>query len=514
MTTALEDKDRLGHGSNKRGAKASNKSPTSSSVGKSVTDHLGSLGFQKSGYENQAGAHTYWLKSDKPNTLEQVHSHMKNLDPSSTYTKAPMSTMTDTVSGKIGNHPYTIEKQGGNSIHLRIHKTQADRQGLESLEAKGPHWLTDAVEQFSQRGQSRIDEAKGIAYDVKVLGKKSKSWHKREYPEKVVQESLPLYEGVTVNIDHPSKETAEQSRSFNHGFGILRGCYVHEGEIYAKEFHFDVKHPSAPHFIWRAKNAPNSVGFSHNAKVLESLEGNRRIVQQIQRVRSVDLVSGPATTNGIFESEEPMSVGMDNSLGGMPTDVQEDDPICAMLLDKVREICCGEGDPAAKAKAIGAAAKTLLKASDELEKANPSNSGAPDTSADDDTTPVSGEGGNGGDMGKAEEALQENTTLKTRLQKMERREAARKLFDAAEIKPSDEQVEAVSVLETTEAQQKLVATWKPTSVAKGATAPTAGVRPKSVPASALESTTLDKSGADQTKSFDPSVTANKLRSRP
>ena len=60
-----------------------------------------------------------------------------------------------------------------------------------------------------------------------------------------------------------------------------------------------------PKKVWAAEHHPSSVGFSH-ARVY--VVGARRvIVSRISRVYSVDLVTRPGSTSGLFESENPES---------------------------------------------------------------------------------------------------------------------------------------------------------------------------------------------------------------
>ena len=53
------------------------------------------------------------------------------------------------------------------------------------------------------------------------------------------------------------------------------------------------------------------MGFSHNVEARTARRGDRVVVEAITRVQSVDLVADPATTRGLFESQDisPLPLG-------------------------------------------------------------------------------------------------------------------------------------------------------------------------------------------------------------
>ena len=70
------------------------------------------------------------------------------------------------------------------------------------------------------------------------------------------------------------------------------------------DFHFNPKHTLSEQLLWDAEHAPENVGFSHNVEARTARRGDRVVVEAITRVQSVDLVADPATTRGLFESQE------------------------------------------------------------------------------------------------------------------------------------------------------------------------------------------------------------------
>ena len=140
-----------------------------------------------------------------------------------------------------------------------------------------------------------VEAEAGIIRGVKVIGFDSKN--KRKYPPEVLKRSAHQYEGVKVFIDHTDKATG---RKYMERFGALKSARYVEGKGVYADHHFNPEHPTAKQYIWDAKNAPESVGFSHTAMlrfaVKPDREGNK-IVEEIGEVLSVDLVADPATTS-------------------------------------------------------------------------------------------------------------------------------------------------------------------------------------------------------------------------
>ena len=64
-----------------------------------------------------------------------------------------------------------------------------------------------------------------------------------------------------------------------------------------------MSHPFAPAILEAAEKNPTLFGLSHNAEGRTRRDNGSTLVEEIVRVRSVDLVSDPATTKSLFESE-------------------------------------------------------------------------------------------------------------------------------------------------------------------------------------------------------------------
>jgi hypothetical protein len=155
--------------------------------------------------------------------------------------------------------------------------------------------LFERVEGFA----GRVDRNAGIIRGVKILGKHSKNG--RTYTDKALNDAVPLYEGVKVNVDHPSRDKPNAERGFMEGFGSLRNVQRKGDGVYG-DLHFLKSHPSAEVICEAAERFPDQFGLSHNADGQTHYEGSQLIVESIESVQSVDIVGRPATNNGLFES--------------------------------------------------------------------------------------------------------------------------------------------------------------------------------------------------------------------
>ena len=172
---------------------------------------------------------------------------------------------------------------------------------------------------------ARVDREAGVLRGVKVLGRVSRNG--RRYTATALQKALTLYEGVRVNINHPDRTQPGTDRAVIDRFGMLKMARLEEGGIYA-DLHYLRQHPLAEMIAEAAERLPDALGLSHNAEGRTSRQRNAETVEEITRVISVDLVSDPASTGGLFESlsgsrYEQLLAGhsLAKIVGGCPTGV-------------------------------------------------------------------------------------------------------------------------------------------------------------------------------------------------
>tara|TARA_B110000285_G_C15112047_1_gene611715 strand:+ start:760 stop:1905 length:1146 start_codon:yes stop_codon:yes gene_type:complete len=174
--------------------------------------------------------------------------------------------------------------------------------------------MSQQVKESEQLEVGEIDEAAGIIKNVKVLGRTS--GNRRIYTQEAMERGAALYEGVSVFIDHGN--TPGEERSLKADFGILKNVSVVEGAIRG-DLHYWKTGSQAAKVIEKTKRAPRSFGLSHDAVIDGEIKDGVFEVTEIIEVRSVDLVTSPATTAGIFESErEPMKKTVQAIIEGLP----------------------------------------------------------------------------------------------------------------------------------------------------------------------------------------------------
>ncbi len=149
---------------------------------------------------------------------------------------------------------------------------------------------------------ARVDRDAGVIRDVKVLGYASANG--RRYTPESVRRAVALYEGVRVNVDHPPSTRPEAERPLAARFGVLKNVAVREEGLFA-DLHYLRSHPLAEMTAEAAERMPEALGLSHNAEGRVAQQAGQTVVEEIVRVRSVDLVADPATTRSLFEEAPP-----------------------------------------------------------------------------------------------------------------------------------------------------------------------------------------------------------------
>ena len=157
----------------------------------------------------------------------------------------------------------------------------------------------------------RVDREAGVLYGVKLLGEKSTNPppEDHDYPHATRERALKLFEGARVFVDHPppDRQTSRTGRSYRDRMGVIKNVTNKPDGVYG-DYHFNPRHPLAEQLTWDAENAPETVGFSINGNGRPSRKGGRCLIEEITQLYSVDLVSRPGTTKGLFESERPVMI--------------------------------------------------------------------------------------------------------------------------------------------------------------------------------------------------------------
>jgi hypothetical protein len=150
-----------------------------------------------------------------------------------------------------------------------------------------------------------VDRENGIIHGVKLLGLQSRNKGARHfaYPPSTHAKIVSVLEGAVSNVDHHDQSKGEKV-SYRDRIGIFRNIRPTADGSFG-DFHFNPKHPVAEQLCWDAEHAPEKLGFSilGDGKINRNIPG-KPVVEDIISIVSVDLVANPATTNGLFESED------------------------------------------------------------------------------------------------------------------------------------------------------------------------------------------------------------------
>lgn len=169
------------------------------------------------------------------------------------------------------------------------------------------------LEEKSSQHDIRIDRAAGEIRGVKVLGTASRNG--RVYPESTLRAAASLYAGVAVNVDH--NETSLGGRGVGDQFGRLESVAFSEGALRGN-LQYLKSHPLAEQILETAERFPGRLGLSHAAEGNTKPDGHGgAIVSSITEVHSVDLVTNPASTSGLFESSGGGGVTLEDFKAGI-----------------------------------------------------------------------------------------------------------------------------------------------------------------------------------------------------
>lgn len=154
----------------------------------------------------------------------------------------------------------------------------------------------------------KVDREQCIVFDVKILGPRSKNTGNKanDYPVATQKQAIGLIEGSSVYFDHKGDGT--HCRDYVDGNGTLKNVRQIGDSLYANH-HYNPKKPLTEAYLWDAEHSPQSVMFSINASGKRKFDKptQRYIVESIDAVHSVDLVSKGGTTVALNEnSDEPV----------------------------------------------------------------------------------------------------------------------------------------------------------------------------------------------------------------
>lgn len=156
--------------------------------------------------------------------------------------------------------------------------------------------FVDITEGFKE---AKIDEDLNVIKNVAIISKESKN--NRIYSDEALNDVIELAEGAKSFADHPVKGMI---RSVKMLIGKLTNAHKVDGKGYAD---FEILENHKNWIFPIAKQMPEVAGMSIIARGKispEKDERGREVVESVSELKSIDLVSEPATTKSLFEIYE------------------------------------------------------------------------------------------------------------------------------------------------------------------------------------------------------------------
>lgn len=152
------------------------------------------------------------------------------------------------------------------------------------------------TEKYNFTSKPPVDREKNTISGVKLLGLTSRNGPTYQWEN--CSKRANLYEGAKVFCHHGKAEE-------DFPFGTIRSVEARSDGFYGT-VHYNPYHPRTNEILWNVENSPAIFGMSPDHIVKREMNPKgQAIYTDIVGVNSVDLVSKPATTNGVFESMNP-----------------------------------------------------------------------------------------------------------------------------------------------------------------------------------------------------------------
>ena len=194
--------------------------------------------------------------------------------------------------------------------------------------------MTEAKVDCIQEGKSK----RYVIRNVAMLAEVSKNG--RKYPAKVQREAVPIFEGIKAYADHPTKANENEPRRVKDLIGRYRDVYFDEGKVKTfGDLHLMPTDLVTGYIVPIAESDPSAVGSSINVYGNMDSKGT---VEKITKGRSVDVVTEPAATQGLYESvdksKDKITDKGEENMAIKKEDVLSDEN----LMEELREHILGE----------------------------------------------------------------------------------------------------------------------------------------------------------------------------
>ena len=146
------------------------------------------------------------------------------------------------------------------------------------------------------KGFDRIDRDHGRILGVRILGLKSRNG--RRYLREAATAARSLYEGARVYLNHKPKGERETRERWGKLINVREAA---DGGLIG-DLDYLTRHPETEQTL-EAIEKFLDIGLSHDTLGRSRMEGGERVIYEIVKVNSVDLVENPATTENLWESD-------------------------------------------------------------------------------------------------------------------------------------------------------------------------------------------------------------------
>ncbi len=161
---------------------------------------------------------------------------------------------------------------------------------------------TETLREIVQSRDLQIDHERGVISGVRILGTKSSNG--REYSSAAIRSAIGLYEQKAVNMNHPPRSDPTADRNVTDRIGWLENVRQDRDGGLSGDLNLLKSHPTTALVLEAAERNPRLFGLSHNVEAKSRRDNGTTMVEEICTVRSVDLVSDPASTKSLFEHKE------------------------------------------------------------------------------------------------------------------------------------------------------------------------------------------------------------------
>ena len=167
-----------------------------------------------------------------------------------------------------------------------------------------PEHLEEVRDRGEALAEATVDRKSNVIQNVTLLGKHSRNG--RTYSDRALEDAVRLYENAPFFLDHPTdREMRDRkgTRSVLDLAGRIRNPRRVGDMVRGTIEVLDVQ-PAKNLIFALAEQMPTAAGNSHRVLGRVKREGDTEVVEGLDKVFAVELVTDPATTSGLFESIE------------------------------------------------------------------------------------------------------------------------------------------------------------------------------------------------------------------